>query len=205
MTHLLHALLPIPCIDRLQPVWFADFGDSGEASDKTHKGWKSIGSALWDSLPSRGNRADSPTQEYNSQSSSPGASPKGKEKDTDGKNALDRALSMLDPRRSLSSRSSSPVSVHTVKDVCKDPSRPEVLVRAMDLLDASLAHYLPGNVDSDDTSIKQICQQEDVQLDHVLTPLVLLVTKLCRQNLECRKTFRNRILPPDLYVARFVC
>ena len=109
----------------------------------------------------------------------------------------------FDQYRVWGTRSSSPVSAHAVKDVCKDPTRPEVLVRAMDLLDASLEHYLPGNVDADDTSIKQICQQEDVQLDHVLTPLVLLVTKLCRQNLECRKTFRNRILPPDLYVVSF--
>lgn len=201
MTHILHALLPVPCNERLQPIWFADSNDSGEAADRTHKGWKSIGSALWDSLPPRANHADSPTQEGSSQSSSPGASPKGKEKDTDTKGALDRALSMLSPRRSLSSRSSSPVSSQAPKDLCRDPSHPEVLVRAMDLLDASLAHYLPGDIDPDDASVKQICRQEDIELDHVMTPLVLLLTKLCKHNLDCRRTFRNRHLPPDLCVV----
>lgn len=200
MTHVLHALLPIPCTERLQSIWLADSNDSGEASDRTHKGWKSIGSALWDSLPSRANHADSTTQEPNSQSSSPGASPKGKEKETDGKGALDRALSMLTPRRSLSSRSSSPVSCQAPRDFSRYPARPEVLARAMDLLDTSLAHYLPGNVDPDDVSVKQLCKQEDIELDHVMTPLVLLLTKLCKHNLDCRKTFRNRVLPLDLYV-----
>lgn len=86
------------------------------------------------------------------------------------------------------------------KDTNRDHSRPDVLTRAMDLLDISLAHYLPGSIDPDDGSVKQLCVQEDIQLDHVMTPLVLLVTKLCKNNLDCRKTFRGRILPADLYV-----
>lgn len=70
----------------------------------------------------------------------------------------------------------------------------------MDLLDVSLTHYLPGDVDPDDAFVKKICKDEDVELDHVLSPLVLLMTKFCKSNVECRKAFRNHILPPDLYV-----
>lgn len=126
---------------------------------------------------------------------------KGKERDREGRGALDRALSMLNSRMSLS-RSPSPASPGSSKrkGTHQLSPLPEVLRRSVDLLDASLSHYVPGNVDPDDASVKQTCLREDVQLDHVLTPLVILLTRLCKHNLECRKSFRQTILPPNLYV-----
>ena len=90
MTPILHAMLPIPCIPRLQHLWFNDNSDSGEASDKHQWGWK----ALWDSLPPRANHANSPTQEPCSQASSPGVSTKGKEKERNLKE-LDKIITLV--------------------------------------------------------------------------------------------------------------
>ena len=108
---------------------------------------------------------------------------------------------MLTPRLSLSSRSSSPAPISPIDPSSQNPTVPKIIQRSIDLLDVSLSHYLPGNVDPDDASVKKACADEDVQLDHVLTPLVVLMTKLCKHNVECRKAVRQKILPPDLCVS----
>lgn len=57
---------------------------------------------------------------------------------------------------------------------------------------------MPGAVEADDKSVRERCRKEDVQLDDVLSPLVVLLTRLCEASEECRKFMRMRILPPDL-------
>jgi len=105
--------------------------------------------------------------------------------------AFDRALSKLSAgRRSLSlSRSTSP-----------SPSAPvDVLLRVYDLLDVSLSHYLPGSIDPDDMRVREKCRAEgNANLDDVLTPLVLLVNKLCTADEGSRARMREWVLPPDL-------
>jgi len=78
------------------------------------------------------------------------------------------------------------------------PGTPAVLTRATDLLNVSFEHYLPGTVDPDDKTVKQRCADEDIELDHVLSPLVLLVTKICKYHTECRKVLREQFLPATL-------
>lgn len=109
---------------------------------------------------------------------------------------------MLTPRLSLSRSPSpvSPVAKELPEPLGSVPGVPRVIQRSMDLLDVAMAHYLPGNIDPDDSSVKKLCKDEDIELDHVLSPLVLLMTKLCKHNVECRKAVRQHILPPDLYV-----
>ena len=66
------------------------------------------------------------------------------------------------------------------------------------MLDKSLAHYLPDAIDPDDSSVKERCATEDVELDHVLSPLVILLTNLCQKSVDCRRILRESILPMNL-------
>lgn len=137
---------------------------------------------------------------------------KGKRKESaddtrsDSRRALDRALSKLTPRLSLSSSRSPSPSSPVSKDAAgpfpaSAPSGvPRVMQRAVDLLDASLAHYLPGNIDPDDAAVLNICNEEDVKLDNAMGPLVLLMVKVCKASPACRQAFKAHVLPPDLCV-----
>ncbi|OCB88330.1 hypothetical protein A7U60_g4532 [Sanghuangporus baumii] len=190
VTHVLHSLLPIPVDDKLYLTWFPEEGTSSG-----HSTPRSTNSSPTTSEPHprASTSSDSPT--------SGSATSKSKEREGGGSGAFDRALHMLTPRLSLS-RSPSPVS-SVAKDLPEPlinapPGVPKVIQRSMDLLDVTMAHYLPGNIDPDDASVKKACKDEDVELDHVLSPLVLLMTKLCKHNVECRKAVRQHMLPPDL-------
>ncbi|KAL5508603.1 hypothetical protein ACEPAH_6222 [Sanghuangporus vaninii] len=190
VTHVLHSLLPIPVDDKLYLTWFPEEGTSSG-----HSTPRSTNSSPTTSEPHprASTSSDSPT--------SGSATSKSKEREGGGSGAFDRALHMLTPRLSLS-RSPSPVSP-VAKDLPEPlinapPGVPKVIQRSMDLLDVTMAHYLPGDIDPDDASVKKTCKDEDVELDHVLSPLVLLMTKLCKHNVECRKAVRQHMLPPDL-------
>ncbi|KAI5119629.1 hypothetical protein M0805_007893 [Coniferiporia weirii] len=187
LTHVLHSLLPIPLDKRLCPVWFPEAASPAAS-----------GSSTPHSMSTPPGAHEAHEQASLSPGPNEGISSKGKEKDGESRGALDRALSMLTPRLSLSSRSSSPNHPQNLKDAERHQSFPKVLRRCLELLDASLIHYLPGNVDPDDASVRLICTHEDVQLDHVLAPLVLLMTKFCKFSMDCRKVFKRHILPPDL-------
>jgi hypothetical protein len=101
--------------------------------------------------------------------------------------AFDRAFARLSVARKTSYRSS---SIQQNQDT---------LLRAYDLLDVTLSHYLPGNIDPDDTSIRDRCQSEsDSNLDDLVCPLVLLITKLCQADENSRRRIRDWILPDDL-------
>ena len=92
--------------------------------------------------------------------------------------------------RSSLSRSSSP-----------HPSSPavDVLQRAHDLLDISLGHYMPDTIDPDDISVRSKCMKEtDQPFDDIMTPLVVLLTKLCQADEGSRGRMRQWILPEDL-------
>ena len=73
------------------------------------------------------------------------------------------------------------------------------LLRAYDLLDVTLAHNLPGNVEADDKSVRERCREEsDSDLDDLVCPLVILITKLCNADEGARKRMRGWLLPDDL-------
>lgn len=75
----------------------------------------------------------------------------------------------------------------------------DVLLRSYDLLDVSLNHYMPGTVEPDDGSVRERCRGEtDQSLDDVLTPLAVLITKLCQADEGSRMRMRAWILPEDL-------
>lgn len=103
------------------------------------------------------------------------------------KGAFDRAFSKLSVSRKSSYRSSS-----------SQPNQ-DTLLRAYDLLDVTLSHYLPGDIDPDDSTVRERCQSEsDSTLDDLVCPLVLLITKLCQSDEGAQKRMRDWILPDDL-------
>lgn len=100
---------------------------------------------------------------------------------------IDRALSMLSAR-SRPSRSPSPTPF----------SPPDTLLHAYDILEVTLAYYLPEALEPDDTSVREKCKNEDTTLDELVTPLVLLLTRLCIGDEASRARLRDWLIPPNL-------
>lgn len=73
------------------------------------------------------------------------------------------------------------------------------LLRAYDLLEVSFGHYLPGDIDPDDASVRDRCKMEgDHSLDDILSPLVALVTRFCVDDEQSRVRMRDWVLSADL-------
>ncbi|PCH41659.1 hypothetical protein WOLCODRAFT_24903 [Wolfiporia cocos MD-104 SS10] len=89
---------------------------------------------------------------------------------------------------------------HSAFDRSPHTNQPaDVLLHAYNLLDIALTHYLPGNIDPDDTSVRDRCRNEGAgTLDDVLSPLVLLINKLCTADEATRLRIREWLLPADL-------
>ncbi|RPD62146.1 hypothetical protein L227DRAFT_523828 [Lentinus tigrinus ALCF2SS1-6] len=175
MTHVIHALITIPVSPSLQSVWLPPARTSPVPTSKPGSS-SETSSKVSRSSSSRGSsRSGSPT-------TGPAKDPK--------PGAFDRAWSALSAGRRSLSRSSSP---HT------NSPPVDVLLRAYDLLDVSLNHYMPDAIDPDDRSVREKCQREmDQSLDDVMTPLVVLITKLCLADEGSRRRMRQWILPDDL-------
>lgn len=98
---------------------------------------------------------------------------------------LDRALSKLGRK----SRSPSPVVT----------SPTQVLNKALEILDATLAHYFPGKTEADDASVREQVKKEATDsLDELLDPTVVLITRLCAADESCRVRVRQYFVPDDL-------
>lgn len=121
-----------------------------------------------------GSRSDSPAPDH------PSVKP----------STLDRALSVLAAGRRSLSRTSISLNIVTSYDV---------LQHAYDLFEASFCHYFPGNTDPDDPEIRTRCKAESSDtLDDMLSPLVVLITKLCIADEGSRSRVRHWIVPDDL-------
>jgi len=99
---------------------------------------------------------------------------------------LNKALSFINPSRrsSSSSRAGSPSPVH------------DTVQRAYDLFDLTSAHFAPG--DPDDPAVRDLCKKEDVALDDLLSPLVVLLNRLASGDANAKLRLRNWIIPPDV-------
>ncbi|KAH9921571.1 guanine nucleotide exchange factor synembryn-domain-containing protein [Epithele typhae] len=175
LTHVIHALITIPVSSALKPVWLPS-RVSPMGTPKPPESSESSSKASRSSSSRGSSRAGSPT-------TGPGKDSK--------PGAFDRAWSALAAgRRSLSlSRPSSPLPSSNI----------DVLLRAYDLLDVSLSHYLPDTVDPDEASVRARCTKEmDSPLDDVMTPLVVLITRLCAADEGPRRRMREWLFPDDL-------
>ncbi|RDX44696.1 hypothetical protein OH76DRAFT_1042641 [Lentinus brumalis] len=175
MTHVIHALITIPVSQPLQSVWFQPARTPPVQTSKPGSSSETSSKASRSSSSTSSSRAGSPT-------TGPAKDPK--------PGAFDRAWSALAAGRRSLSRSSSPGA---------NSSPVDVLLRAYDMLDVSLNHYTPDAIDPDDRSVRERCQREmDQSLDDTLTPLVVLITKLCLADEGSRRRMREWILPDDL-------
>lgn len=76
---------------------------------------------------------------------------------------------------------------------------PDALQHAYDLLKVSLSRYFPGKTDPDDSDVRTRCKAESSDtLDDMLSPLVVLITKLCLADEGSRTRVRHWIVPEDL-------
>ncbi|KAI0329912.1 hypothetical protein GY45DRAFT_821832 [Cubamyces sp. BRFM 1775] len=182
MTHVIHSLITIPVSPSLRNAWFppnsTSRGSPVPSSSKPSSTSSDVPPKASRSSSSSSSQSNSPTTGGPSKDPKPGA--------------FDRAWSALSAgRRSLShSRSSSPHASSTAVDV---------LLRAYDLLDVSLNHYMPGALEPDDGAVREKCRAEtDQSLDDIMTPLAVLITKLCQADETSRVRMRAWILPEDL-------
>jgi len=70
-------------------------------------------------------------------------------------------------------------------------------LRAYELLDTTLAHFMPGDVHSDDPSIRRRLPDGE-SLDDLVSPLVVLITRFCLGDEDAKVRIRNWFIPPNL-------
>jgi hypothetical protein len=104
--------------------------------------------------------------------------------------SMDKALSVLSAGRRSLSRSPSPLPQRGSHDT---------LLRAFDLLEVSLTYYMPDNIDPDHISVRDRARSDgDSSCDDLLSPLVILITRLCVADQDSRKRVREWLVPADL-------
>ncbi|KAF8746002.1 hypothetical protein AX14_004290 [Amanita brunnescens Koide BX004] len=101
------------------------------------------------------------------------------------------------------SRSDSPTGTGSAV-LSPKPSSPgshiDIAQRGMDLLDVSFSHFFPGAVEADDPSVRERARKEspDNSLDDLMSPLVVLIARLCVADENTRIRIRQWIVPDDL-------
>ncbi|KAF8841321.1 hypothetical protein BDN67DRAFT_967373 [Paxillus ammoniavirescens] len=102
---------------------------------------------------------------------------------------LERASSVLSAGRRSLSRSPRPRPV--------TPTVPDSALRAYELLDATLAYFMPGDINSDDISIRNRVPEGET-LDELVSPLAILITRFCLGDDDAKFRIRNWFIPPNL-------
>ncbi|KIJ19776.1 hypothetical protein PAXINDRAFT_166006 [Paxillus involutus ATCC 200175] len=102
---------------------------------------------------------------------------------------LERASSVLSAGRRSLSRSPRPRPV--------TPTVPDSALRAYELLDATLAYFMPGDINSDDISIRNRVPEGET-LDELVSPLAILITRFCLGDEDAKSRIRNWFIPPNL-------
>ncbi|TFK64698.1 hypothetical protein BDN72DRAFT_846320 [Pluteus cervinus] len=101
---------------------------------------------------------------------------------------------------------SSPDSSHTPPSGVEASSAPpsngtfDILRHSFNLLDATLAHYFPGAVDPDEKSVRDRVAQDAPgnTVDDLITPLMVLISRICLADEPSRARVRQWLVPFDL-------
>lgn len=102
---------------------------------------------------------------------------------------FERASSVLSAgRRSLSRSSGSRSSTPVLQDAA---------LRAYELLDATLAHFMPGDINPDDPNIRNRLPDGET-FDDLVSPLVVLITRFCLGDEDAKVRIRNWFILPNL-------
>ncbi|KAG2130462.1 guanine nucleotide exchange factor [Suillus bovinus] len=79
------------------------------------------------------------------------------------------------------------------------PSTADCVPRAYELLDTTLAYFLPGDIDPDDPAVRDLCKIDgDTSLDEIVCPLVILITRFCLGDDDAKTRIRQWLVPEDL-------
>ncbi|KAG6873990.1 hypothetical protein C0995_007946 [Termitomyces sp. Mi166 len=176
LTHVIHTLITIPVSAELRPIWF---GTNVIASPRISTS----------NSPKHVSRSQTPQPATASSSSSGNDSPQPTPV-SPKPSTLDRALSVLTVgRRSLSRSPPSNTTTPT-----------NVVQRTYELIDTAFAHFFPDVIDVDDASVRDRAKQEspDNSLDDLLSPLVVLLSRICAADEASRVRVRQLIIPDDL-------
>jgi len=68
-----------------------------------------------------------------------------------------------------------------------------------------MEHPLPGNTGVDEKSVKGRCKEEDVVLGNVLSPLVILLTNICKRSVGCRRIVHGRTFCQSVRLRLRLC
>ncbi|KAJ7174301.1 guanine nucleotide exchange factor, partial [Mycena filopes] len=201
LTHIIHSLITIPVSPALRAEWFGASPRSSGTSSPNHKPAVLAPPVV---IPPSPRRADS-----SSSTSSRTHSPVRSGTPTSPKSStLDRALSVLAAGRRSLSRSPSPVppsaSASSSGQGAQSSAKKlpgDTLLRAHALLEVALAHYFPDATEADDAAVREMVKAEagpSATLDDELSPLVVLITRLCIADEGARTRTRDWVCPPDL-------
>ncbi|KAJ7122986.1 guanine nucleotide exchange factor [Mycena epipterygia] len=199
LTHVIHALITIPVSPALRADWFgASPRSSGSSSPKP-----APVSVVVPPSPRRGDSASTSTSSRNTSPVRAGTPTR--------QGTLDRALSVLAAGRRSLSRSPSPIppSSHGRTNNAHFNKPPaDTLLRAHALLEVAFAHYFPDATDPDDPSVRERARSDaaasgagnpaDHALDDELSPLVMLITRLCAADEPARTRTRDWLVPLTL-------
>ncbi|KAF8211758.1 guanine nucleotide exchange factor [Mycena galopus ATCC 62051] len=193
LTHVIHSLITIPVSPGLRGEWFGS--SSGSSSPKPVPVTVVIPPSPRRNGSSSSSRAHSPVRAGTP--TSPKAGP------------LDRALSVLSAGRRSLSRSPSPIPPSPPSPRLSNASYKlgdrDTLLRAHTLLEVAFTHYFPDATEPDDPSVRELVKSEagpgangSDSLDDELSPLVVLITRLCIADEVSRTRTRDWLVPADL-------
>ncbi|KAK7466472.1 hypothetical protein VKT23_005193 [Stygiomarasmius scandens] len=206
LTHAIHALITIPITPSLKLIWFGPQfpGLPSRASSASHRP-KSKSHEQQRSAPSSTPGSSTVTPISESPVSGPSRSHTPPKPST-----LDRALSVLSAGRRSISRSPSPNPIQARRSMSANSSPStlsfDVLQRTQDLLEITFMYYFPSNTPPDDPKLRESFKKDiaaagiplDTTLDDILSPLVVLGTRLCIADEQARLRMREWIVPEDL-------
>ncbi|KAG6845833.1 hypothetical protein H0H87_002521 [Tephrocybe sp. NHM501043] len=178
LTHVIHTLITIPVTSELRPIWFGTNVIASPRSSTSNSPKHASRSQTPQPAVGSNTNSDSPARTSQPTPVSPKPS------------TLDRALSAI--AAGARSLSRSPPTTNTTPT--------NVLQRTCDLLDTTLSHFFPDDVDVDDQSVRDRCKKEspDNSLDDLLSPLVILLSRICSGDETSRVRVRQLVIPDDM-------
>ncbi|KAG9091665.1 hypothetical protein FRC06_000477 [Ceratobasidium sp. 370] len=188
LTHVIHALLNVP----VAPYAHLLFPEAGSASPTAGQ---PAASPPRTSRSSSAGATQSPRPSFSGEKASPAGSAVETGASASGGNGspLSRALNLLNRKTSPArSKPSSPVATPS--------SLPpgDSALRALQLLQSTLALYFPGNSDPDDSSIRTAARAKGVVLDELAPPVVAFITRLVSGDAGARTRVGAIVVPADL-------
>lgn len=80
------------------------------------------------------------------------------------------------------------------------PHHMDILTRSWGFLEESFNHFFAGTTEPDDPKVRELVKKEILNnnLDDILTPLIILITRLCQADETSRARVRHWLVPDDL-------